>query len=131
MNKTDSRATIMVVEDFADSREMLAQWLMVRDFRVVHAVDGWEAVKVALQERPHLILMDLHLPVLDGTEVTCLLSEQDGLRDIPVVAVTAHDTADSRADASDAGCVEYVTKPVDFDRLDGIISRLLHGGQLR
>lgn len=127
MNKNNDCPTVMVVEDFEDSRHMLAQWLNTRGFRVVQAADGWEAVAVAVRERPHLILMDLNLPVLDGAEVTCLLREHEELHDVPVVAVTAHDTADARADAADVGCHAFITKPIDFDRLEQLINRLLHG----
>lgn len=113
----------MVVEDFEDSRVMLGEWLKMRNFQVVEAKDGWEAVAVALRERPGLILMDLNLPVLDGTEVTCLLREHEELHDVTVVAITGHDTADARADASDVGCHAFITKPIDFDRLEQIINR--------
>ncbi len=125
MDQNDRLQTVMIVEDFDDIRKMLAQWLSTQNFRVVQAADGWEAVKVAVRERPGLILMDLNLPVLDGVEVTGLLREHEEFRDVPVVAITAHDTADSRADASEVGCNEYVTKPIDFDRLERIINRLL------
>lgn len=83
----------------------MGEWLKMRNFQVVEAKDGWEAVAVALRERPNLILMDLNLPVLDGAEVTCLLREHEELHDVPVMAITAHDTADARADASDVGCM--------------------------
>lgn len=125
MDQNDRLPTVMIVEDFDDTRQMLAQWLATQNFRVVQAADGWEAVKVAVRERPGLILMDLNLPVLDGVEVTCLLREHEEFRDVSVVAITAHDTTDSRADASEVACNEYVTKPIDFDRLERIINRLL------
>lgn len=75
MDQNNSLPTIMIVEDFDDTRQMLAQWLSTQNFRVVEAKDGWEAVGVAVHERPGLILMDLNLPVLDGVEVICLLRE--------------------------------------------------------
>ena len=127
MTENNTRSTVMVVEDFADTRLMLEQWLSRRGFRVVHAKDGWEAVGVAVRERPDLILMDLNLPVLDGVEVTCLLREHEELRDVPIVAITAHDTAEARADASDAGCNAYIAKPVDFDELDRVVRQILPG----
>lgn len=127
IKKDNDGHTVMVVEDFEDSRLMLGEWLKIRNFKVVEAKDGWEAVAVALRERPGLILMDLNLPVLDGAEVTCLLREHEELNDVPVVAITAHDTADARADASDVGCHAFITKPIDFDCLEQILNRHFYG----
>lgn len=126
----DDRPTVMVAEDSEDCRQMLMHWLSGCGFRAVCAADGWEAVKVAMREIPSLILMDLILPVLDGTEVICLLREHEELHDVPVVVITAHDTADARADASDVGCHVFITKPVDLERLEEIIRRLLYTAHL-
>ena len=116
---------IMVVEDHDDTRLMLRQMLQLKGYRVVEAANGWEAVKIAHRERPDLILMDLNLPMLDGIAVTCLIRDGEQLRDVPIVAVTADNTADSRADASDAEFTDYMTKPLDFDQLDNLLARLL------
>lgn len=115
----------MVVEDFEDNRVMLEQWLVIQGFRVVHACNGWEAVDVALRERPQLILMDLNLPLLDGTEAACLLRDDVELSEVPIIALTAYDSADARADASDVGFDDYLTKPIDFQRLKQLINSLL------
>ena len=115
----------MVVEDFHDARVMLKDALEMKGYRVVEAADGWEAVGIATRVRPDLILMDLHLPVLDGAEAACLLRELREFNDVPMIAITAHDSADSRADAADCGFDEYVTKPIDFDHLEPLIDRLL------
>jgi CheY-like chemotaxis protein len=117
--------TVMVVEDFRDARLMMKEALETKGYRVVEAADGWEAVGLATQVRPHLILMDLHLPVLDGVEAACLLREHGEFGDVPMIAITANDSADSRADAADCGFDEYVTKPIDFDHLEPLIERLL------
>jgi two-component system, cell cycle response regulator DivK len=116
---------ILVVEDFNDTRFMTKQWLEMRGYRVVEAINGWEAVEIALREDPDLILMDLNLPVLDGFSVTCLIREREELRDVPVIAITAYDSPDCRADAFDAGCNEYITKPFDFEELEKSIKRLI------
>jgi CheY-like chemotaxis protein len=80
---------------------------------------------MALKERPGLILMDLSLPLLDGLAATRRIREHWELRGVPIVAVSAHDTADFHADALAAGCNEYVTKPIDFDQLEGLLQRLM------
>ncbi len=94
-------------------------------YRVVEAVNGQEAIEVAARERPDLILMDLSLPLLDGLAATRRIREQPDLRAVPIVAVSAHDTADFHADALAAGCNEYVTKPIDFDQLESLLSSLV------
>lgn len=117
--------TVMVVEGFHNARVMLKDALEVKGYRVVEAANGWEAVGLATHVRPDLILMNLHLPVLDGIEAACLLREHGEFSDVPMIAITAHDSADSRADAADCGFDEYVTKPIDFDHLEPLIDRLL------
>ncbi|HEV2707154.1 MAG TPA: response regulator [Pyrinomonadaceae bacterium] len=117
--------TVLVVEDFEDNRFMMRRLLEMSGYRVVEAVNGQEAVETATRERPDLILMDLSLPLLDGLAATRRIRQQDGLSQVPIVAVSAHDTADFHADALAAGCNEYVTKPIDFDQLEGLLSRLI------
>lgn len=115
----------MVVEDFRDARVMLKGALETKGYRVVEAADGWAAVGLATHVRPDLIPMNLHLPVLDGVEAACLLREHGGFNDVPMIAITANDSADSRADAADSGFDGYVTRPIDFDRPGPLIDRLL------
>jgi two-component system cell cycle response regulator DivK len=126
MAQNTTNPTIMVVEDYDDTRFMLRQALESKGYRVIEAVDGWEAVQVATRERPDLILMDLNLPVLDGITATDILRGNEELHGVPVVAITAHNTTDSRADAGEAGCAEYLTKPIDIDELQSLVARLLH-----
>ena len=121
----NSKMTVLVVEDFADNRFMMRKLLEMSGYEVVEAVDGKEAVEVAESTRPDLILMDLSLPRLDGLDATLRIRELDGLRRVPIVAVSAHDTNDFHADALAAGCNEYVTKPIDFDELDALVKKLL------
>ncbi|MBA3322190.1 MAG: response regulator [Pyrinomonadaceae bacterium] len=117
--------TVMVVEDFEDNRFMMRRLLEMSGYRVLEAVNGEEAVASAERERPDLILMDLSLPLLDGLSATRQIRALEGLGRIPIIAVSAHDTTDFHADALAAGCNEYVTKPIDFDQLDGLLQRLL------
>lgn len=117
--------TVMVVEDFEDNRFMMRRLLEMSGYRVLEAINGEEAVEVARRERPSLILMDLSLPLLDGLAATRRIRQVEELRKVPIVAVSAHDTADFHADALAAGCNDYVTKPIDFDQLEALLSRLL------
>jgi CheY-like chemotaxis protein len=121
----NSPPTVMVVEDFEDNRFMMRRLLEMSGYRVLEAVNGEEAVELARRERPGLILMDLSLPQLDGLAATRRIRQHPELRDVPIVAVSAHDTADFHADALAAGCNDYVTKPIDFDQLEALLSRLL------
>jgi two-component system, cell cycle response regulator DivK len=125
MPDTTVTPTIMVVEDFEDTRKLLRQSLELKGYRVVEAVNGWEAVEIAVREQPDLILMDLNLPILDGFSVVCMIRENDSLENVPIVAVSAYDSADFREDAFDAGCTEYVTKPIDFEKLDDLLGRFV------
>jgi CheY-like chemotaxis protein len=118
-------ATIMVVEDFEDNRFMMRRLLEMSGYHVLEAVNGQEAVEIARRERPNLILMDLSLPLLDGLAATRRIRQEESLRDVPIVAVSAHDTADFHADALAAGCNDYVTKPIDFDQLEALLVKLL------
>ncbi len=121
----DDRATVLVVEDFEDNRFMMRRLLEMSGYRVVEAVNGKQAVEKAQSERPDIILMDLSLPMLDGLAATRQIRAQDGHSKVPIVAVSAHDSADFHAEALAAGCNEYVTKPIDFDQLVQLLSRLI------
>jgi len=117
--------TILVVEDFEDNRFMMRRLLELGGYRVIEAINGQEAVTMAAQARPDLILMDLSLPQIDGLAATRSIRQLDGLGRIPIVAISAHDTSDFRTEALAAGCNEYLTKPVDFDRLESLLKALL------
>lgn len=125
------RRTVLVVEDFEDNRFMMRRLLEMSGYRVVEAEDGEQAIERASTERPDVILMDLSLPVLDGLAATRGIRRQPDLRDVPIVAVSAHDTADFHAEALAAGCNEYVTKPIDFDELESLLTRLLDASTLK
>lgn len=105
---------------------MMRRLLEMAGYRVVEASDGEQAVKVAVEKRPVLILMDLSLPKLDGLAATRQIRQKTGFKEVPIVAVSAHDSPQSRTEALEAGCNEYVTKPIDFDSLNAILQRFLH-----
>jgi CheY-like chemotaxis protein len=96
---------------------------------VVIATDGEMSIDVARAKTPDLILMDMSLPVVDGWEATRRIKADDGLRHIPVIALTAHAMANDRDKAIEAGCDDYDTKPIDLTRLLGKIESLLHAAE--
>src|SRR5215207_6586119 len=98
-NNGSTPPTVMVVEDFEDNRFMMRRLLEMSGYRVLEAINGEEAVELATRERPQLILMDLSLPQLDGLAATRRIRQDAEMRDVPIVAVSAHDTADFHADA--------------------------------
>lgn len=120
-----SRRTILLAEDDPDIRLMMCTLLGMKGYNVIEACDGPEAVEVAQKERPDIILMDLQLPRLNGFAVTRFVRQNESLRQVPIVIVSAHDPAKHRGLALAAGCNAYVQKPVDFDRLEEVISTLL------
>ena len=126
--KRDGRGTtklVLLVEDTEDNRFMMRRLLELSGYKVVEAWNGEEAVRVAREERPKLILMDLSLPIIDGLAATRRIRALPGMRAVPIVAVSAHDTADFHAEALAAGCDSYITKPIDFGELELLIERLL------
>lgn len=125
LSRNGMNHTVLVVEDFEDNRFMMRRLLEMSGYHVLEAINGEEAVEMAERERPSLILMDLSLPLLDGLAATRRIRQHAELRNVPIVAVSAHDTADFHADALAAGCNDYVTKPIDFDQLEALLGRLL------
>ena len=117
--------TILLVEDFDETRFMLKTSLEMIGYHVMEATNGIEAVEVAQRGHPDLILMDIGLPVMDGFAATRRIRAQSDLAAVPIVAVSAHATAEYRVKALSAGCNEYVTKPVDLVRLQNLIKRLI------
>jgi CheY-like chemotaxis protein len=115
----------LVVEDFEDSRFMMRRLLEMAGYNVLEASDGEQAVKMAVDSRPALILMDLSLPKLDGLAATRQIRQKKGLKRVPILAVSAHDSPESRTEALEAGCNEYVTKPIDFDQLHALLQRFV------
>jgi CheY-like chemotaxis protein len=109
--------TVLLVEDNELNRDMLSRRLARQGYQVLQAVDGRQGVEAARAGRPDLVLMDMSLPVLDGWEATRQLKSDPGTRGIPVIALTAHAMSGDREKALEAGCDDYDTKPVEWDRL--------------
>jgi CheY-like chemotaxis protein len=117
---------ILYVEDNDDNVYMLKlRFELLDGFEVLVAEDGEAGCAKAIAENPDLILMDLDLPVVDGWEASRRLKNNPATHDIPIIALTAHAMSGSREKALAAGCDDFDTKPIDFDRLLEKISRLL------
>lgn len=112
-----SAPTLLIVEDNELNLEALSRLLVRRGFRVLGAANGEEALRIAAEEVPDLVLMDIGLPGIDGYETTRRLKAQAATARIPVVALTAHALVSDRERAFAAGCAEFDTKPVDMARL--------------
>jgi CheY-like chemotaxis protein len=119
------RQLVLVVEDYQDAREMYAAYLQFSGFDVAEAANGIEAVEMATDLLPDIVLMDLALPRMDGWEATRRLKADPRTRQIPVVALTGHALAGHADGAREAGCDSFVTKPCLPDALVAEIRRLL------
>ncbi len=117
--------TVLVVDDSGDIRELMRMMLQMKNCSVIEAVNGQEAVELAPQVHPRLILMDLSMPVLDGYEATRRIKAQDQTQDIPIVAVSAFCDMENRHKAVAAGCIECVSKPIDFAVIGDVVNRYL------
>jgi len=119
-----SRKKILVVDDVEFNRDLIVQ-LLAGEYEVLLAVDGNEAVKKAEQEKPDLILMDLGMPVMDGWEATRRIKANGGLKHIPIIAVTSHAMVGDERRAREAGCDDYIAKPINENELMGKIKKLI------
>ncbi|UCG66426.1 MAG: response regulator [Deltaproteobacteria bacterium] len=116
---------ILVVEDNQDNREMVVKALKFNGYQVVEAVDGEEAIEKAKAEDPDLILLDIFLPKMDGYEATRRLKGDTSLRNIPIIALTAHAMKGSMEEALAVGCDGYISKPIDVRELPKQIQHFL------
>jgi CheY-like chemotaxis protein len=117
---------VLYIEDNDDNVYMLKMRLeLLGEFEVVAAEDGEKGCDMAATERPDVILMDLEMPGIDGWEATRRLKSNPDTRHIPVIALSAHALAGAREKALAAGCDEFDTKPIEFDRLVATMRRVL------
>ena len=115
---------ILIVEDVDLNRDLLVQ-LLEDDYVLVEATDGREGLAKALAMRPDLILLDISLPVMDGYEVTRAVRADAAMAAIPIIAVTAHAMVGDEERALEAGCSDYLSKPIDEDELWAKVTRLI------
>ena len=116
---------ILYVEDNPDNVYMLTRRLKKKGFELIIAGDGQEGIDKAIEENPDLILMDLSLPTMDGWTATAKIKNIEEIKDIPIIALSAHAMPEHRDRAIKAGCSDYDTKPVDIKRLLSKISEYI------
>jgi CheY-like chemotaxis protein len=117
--------TILLVEDFDDTRLMMKLWLVKNGYRVLEAETGEEAISVAQRELPDLIIMDVMMPGMNGLDATQRIREYQALRRTPIVAVSAYGADEYRSIAIEAGCNEYVSTPFEASALAELIKSLI------
>ena len=116
--------TVLVVDDNADTR-VVVRWMLERwGCRVLEAGDGREAFEAVVESRPDLVLMDLSMPVVDGFDAIRSIRGREEFSRLPIIAITAFDRADSRDGAEAAGCDHYLSKPIDYYRLEILVEKL-------
>jgi CheY-like chemotaxis protein len=125
MAKQAGLSTILVIEDYPDSRTLLSSLLRAKGYKVVEAGDGREGLRQAYRATPDLILMDLAMPEMDGIEATRQLRQRHTLSHTPIFAISAYATSDVEDDAIAAGCAEVFAKPLDVESLLGRIKATL------
>src|SRR5918993_417872 len=126
MGEDDSTAkTVLVAEGLCDSRMFMRMALEGHGYRVVEAETGEGAVEAALRERPDLILLDLHLPGLEGLEAVRRIRAQEASRETPIVATSTSDDPALEAAALEAGCDRFRRQPVDFDKFGDVADLML------
>jgi two-component system, cell cycle response regulator DivK len=118
--------SVLVVDDFPDGREMVAEYLAFRGFSVLQASTGAEALALARKHRPRLILMDLGMPGVDGWETTRRLKADERTRDIIIIALTAHALASQHASAIQAGCDDVIAKPFELTELGNTVEKVIN-----
>jgi CheY-like chemotaxis protein len=117
--------TILLVEDFDDTRLMMKMWLVKNGYRVLEAESGEEGVEMAQKERPDLIIMDMMMPGMNGLDATQLIRQDRAIGRTPIVAVSAYGADEYRSIALEAGCNEYVSTPFEPGSLADLIKSLL------
>jgi len=123
--RKDSPGTILLVEDFDDTRLMMKLWLLKHGYRVIEAQTGEEAIAAAQRELPDLIIMDMMMPGMNGLDATQRIREYQALRQTPIVAVSAYGAGEYRSLAIDAGCDEYISTPFEPSELADLIKNLI------
>ncbi|MGK0440951.1 MAG: CheY-like chemotaxis protein [Pseudohongiellaceae bacterium] len=113
--------TILLVEDNEMNRDMLSRRLQRKNYKVVSAINGEDAVIIAKQLKPDLILMDMELPIKDGWEASKEIKAI--MPHTPIIALTAHAFTGDKEKALSAGCDDFATKPVDFNALLGTLNK--------
>ena len=107
------KETILVIEDNQFNRKLVRTLLQHGEYHVLEAVDAESGLKLIRERRPTMVLMDIQLPGMEGLEATRAIMKDPDLKDTPVVALTAHAMRGDEEKVLEAGCVGYITKPID------------------
>ena len=119
--------TVLVVDDHTDGRELLAEFLAFAGFHVITASNAVDAIQLAEQHRPLVVLMDLSLPGMDGLEATRRIKRHPLLKDTVVIAVTARAFPTDKEEAHEAGCLAVFVKPIQVGEVALYVHRIIHG----
>lgn len=121
----ENQVRILIVEDNSDNRTLIKDVLDALDYEVIEAVDGVEGIEMALSKNPSLILMDLSLPRKDGWEATRELKTHPSMKNVPIIALTAHAMVGDKERAMEAGCDDYISKPINLAELNEKIKKFV------
>jgi CheY-like chemotaxis protein len=124
-NPNNAQRTILIVDDFDDTRLLLRTWLQKKGYRVLEAENGNQAVAKAENAQPDLIIMDVEMPELDGLAATRKIRALPNSEDVPIVVVSAYGADLFRAEALAAGCNEYVSTPFEPEEMEKLIESLV------
>jgi two-component system cell cycle response regulator DivK len=125
MSLSDTKATILYVEDNPDNRMLVRRILMSQDYALLEAKNAFEAISVLQSERPDLILMDINMPDMDGYTLTARIKAMPGFERVPILALTANVMRGDKEKTLEAGCDGYIQKPLDIDQLVREVERFL------
>ena len=125
MTPTDSKGTILYVEDNIDNRTLVRRILLSEDYNLIEAVNAMEALKVLETTKPDLILMDINMPDMDGYTLTARIKTTPGFERVPILALTANVMRGDKEKTLEAGCDGYIQKPLDIDQLIREVERFL------
>ena len=117
--------TILIVEDNELNMQLFNDLLTVHGYQTLQSRDGLDALKIARESKPDLILMDIQLPGMSGLEVTKLIKEDENLKTIPIIAITAFAMKGDEEIIRQAGCENYLAKPISISGFLEIIAKYL------
>jgi CheY-like chemotaxis protein len=116
---------ILIVEDNSQNMRLIEITLKAKTYTLLKAIDGEEALEVAIRERPDLIIMDIQLPKMNGLEVVAKLRQTPGFDLVPIIAITAYAMKGDKERSIEAGCNAYLPKPINTRELPGFIEKML------
>ena len=130
MDYDEHDLTVLVAESDEDTRYLLKSVLELKGFFVLEASDGQQAIDTTLHKRPDLLLIQTRLPVVSGFTAVRQIRKHTGLQGMPIVAMSVHNSTTNHNLALAAGCNAYVQDPLEFDRLEALLDRLLPGNRV-